>query len=100
MSQRICHNWRDDKCLTLLKKCHGVLVSGGKVIVVESILSEGCESSLVDKYVCHYDNIMLSQHEGKERTEREFRAMAVEAGFSNFRLVCCVCAHWVMELHK
>lgn len=86
--------------MKLLKNCHEALEDNGKLIVVDSIMPEESGSSLVDKYVSHYDNIMFTQHEGKERTEKEFRELGEEAGFSDFRAVCCACAHWVMELTK
>lgn len=98
--KRTCHNWGDEKCLKLLKNCHEALKDNGKLIIVDSIMPKESGSSLVDKYVSHYDNIMFTQHEGKERTEEEFRALGKEAGFSDFRVVCSACAHCVMELRK
>ncbi|KAK4761082.1 hypothetical protein SAY87_005975 [Trapa incisa] len=98
--KRVCHNWSDEKCLKVLKNCHAALEDNGKLIIVDSIMPDESSSSLVDKYVSHYDNIMFTQHEGKERTEEEFRALGKEAGFSGFQLACCACAHWVMELRK
>ncbi|OWM88435.1 hypothetical protein CDL15_Pgr003847 [Punica granatum] len=98
--KRTCHNWSDEKCLKLLKNCHEALEDNGKLIIIDSIMSEGCDSSLIDKYVSHYDNIMFTQHEGKERTEKEFRLLGEQARFMDFRVVGCACAHWVMELRK
>lgn len=44
---------------------------------------------------------MMAQYPGgKERTKKEFEALAHEAGFSNVDLVCCVYNFWVMEFYN
>ncbi|KAI4389156.1 hypothetical protein MLD38_001412 [Melastoma candidum] len=98
--KRVCHNWGDDKCSKILQKCHEALPRGGKLIMIESILAETPDPSEESKYVSQFDNLMLSQHEGKERTEGEFASLGKESGFAGFEVVCCACAHWVMEFRK
>ncbi|KAG5601230.1 hypothetical protein H5410_032600 [Solanum commersonii] len=51
--------------------------------------------------VSQFDMIMMANSPGgKERSEQEFRALAIEAGFKDINLICCVCNFWVMEFYK
>ncbi|PKI35392.1 hypothetical protein CRG98_044224 [Punica granatum] len=95
------HNWSDENCVKILKNCYEALPCKGKVIVLDVLLPEAPESSMYSMYVSRLDNTMLMQPGGRERTEREFKALADAAGFSNFRVACCACTIWfVMELYK
>uniref|UniRef100_A0A224XFB0 caffeate O-methyltransferase n=1 Tax=Hypericum kalmianum TaxID=473045 RepID=A0A224XFB0_9ROSI len=97
----ICHDWSDEHCLKFLKNCYDALPETGKVIVVECILPEVPDSSLASKLVIHIDTIMLAHNPGgKERTEKEFEALAKGAGFQAFRIACCAFGTYVMEFLK
>ncbi|XP_076957827.1 caffeic acid 3-O-methyltransferase-like [Bidens hawaiensis] len=97
----ICHDWSDAHCLRFLKNCYKALPDNGKVIVAECILPEAPDSSLATQNVVHIDVIMLAHNPGgKERTEKEFEALAKGAGFNGFRKACCALNTWVMEFTK
>ncbi|XP_049411269.1 caffeic acid 3-O-methyltransferase-like [Solanum stenotomum] len=97
----ILHDWSDSQCVKLLKNCYKATpAENGKVIVVESILPVKPNHSSVIS-VSQFDMIMLANSPGgKERSEHEFRALAIEAGFKEINLICCVCNFWVMEFYK
>jgi hypothetical protein len=97
----ICHDWSDAHCLKLLQNCHEALPEKGKVILCESILPEAPDSSLFTKTVVHVDVIMLAHNPGgKERTEKEFQALAKGAGFKDIQKICCAHNIWIIELYK
>ncbi|KAK3228551.1 hypothetical protein Dsin_000432 [Dipteronia sinensis] len=97
----ICHNWRDEDCLKLLKKCYEALPENGKVIVCECILPATPDPSLESKLVTHLDCRMLVNFgNGRERTEDEFKALAKGSGFQGFQLVCCALNTYIMEFLK
>ncbi|XP_010267679.1 PREDICTED: caffeic acid 3-O-methyltransferase 1-like [Nelumbo nucifera] len=97
----ILHDWSDDHCLKLLKNCYEALPENGKVVVVEGILPVAAEASLAAQSLYQIDVIMMNQHVGgKERTDKEYEALAKRAGFTGIRLVCCVYSNWVIEFHK
>ena len=97
----IFHDWSDEHCLKILKNCYEALPENGKVIVAESILPEALSTSLATQVVVHVDVVMLAYNPGgKERTEREFQALAKEAGFNGFRKDACAFNTWVMEFCK
>ncbi|XVF36926.1 hypothetical protein REPUB_Repub19eG0101000 [Reevesia pubescens] len=97
----ILHDWSDEHCLKLLKNCWEALPNVGKVIIVESILPEAPDNSVSSNIVCEQDLFMLAQNPGgKERTRKEYEALALRTGFSGCEVVCCAYNSWVMEFHK
>ncbi|XP_011084576.1 caffeic acid 3-O-methyltransferase-like isoform X1 [Sesamum indicum] len=97
----ICHDWDDTHCLKILKNCYEALPENGKVIIAERMLSEAPHSDPLASIGFTVDLIMLIYNPGgKERTEKEFQALAKEAGFRQFRKVCCAFSIWIMELYK
>ncbi|PHT53547.1 hypothetical protein CQW23_08009 [Capsicum baccatum] len=97
----ICHDWSDDHCVKLLKNCHEALPANGKVIIADCILPEAPDTSSATKSKLHGDIVMLAYNPGgKERTEKEFEALAKGAGFRGFHKACCAYHTWVMELTK
>ncbi|KAK3042829.1 hypothetical protein RJ639_001102 [Escallonia herrerae] len=97
----ICHDWSDEHCVKFLKKCHEALPDHGKVILAECVLPEAPDTTPATQNVVHIDVIMLAHNPGgKERTEKEFEALAKEAGFKGIRKACCAFNTWVIELCK
>ncbi|XP_030512760.1 caffeic acid 3-O-methyltransferase 1-like [Rhodamnia argentea] len=96
----ICHDWSDDHCLKFLKNCYNALPEQGKVVVAECILPELPDTSFAAKVASQADLIMMAHNPGgKERTEKEFEALAEAAGFKGFRVACIAFDH-VMEFLK
>ncbi len=71
---RVLHDWDDAKCLVILRHARACLKSGGKVIILESVLSEnGWGGGLCDLH-------LLAVSGGKERTLAEFISLCDAAG--------------------
>ncbi|PON71951.1 O-methyltransferase COMT-type [Parasponia andersonii] len=97
----ICHDWSDEHCSKFLKNCFDALPENGKVILAECILPVAPDSSLATKGVVHIDVIMLAHNPGgKERTQKEFEALAKGAGFQGFQVQCNAFNTYVIELLK
>ncbi|KAJ9552959.1 hypothetical protein OSB04_017004 [Centaurea solstitialis] len=97
----ILHDWSDAHCLKFLKNCYKALPANGKVIVAEFILPEAPDTTMATQGVVHIDVIMLAHNPGgKERTEKEFEALAKGAGFKSFHKAACAFNIWVMEFCK
>jgi len=100
-TQWICHDWSDEHSLKFLNNCYDALPDNGKVIVAESILPLAPDTSLAAKVVTHVDLIVLAHKPGgKERTEKEFEALAKGAGFQGFQVMCCAFNTYIMEFIK
>lgn len=99
--QWICHDWNDEQCLKFLKNCYDSLPETGKVIIAEYIIPAVPDSNLASKCVFQMDVIMLCHSSGgRERTEKEYEALAKGAGFQGFRVACRASNLCVMEFLK
>lgn len=83
--QHIIHDWPDEQALVILRNCARALQgrSGGKLLVVESVLperTEPCFTNLLDLE-------MLVMPGGRERTQKEYRQLFANAGFEITRIV-------------
>ncbi|KAK8645356.1 hypothetical protein V6N13_119191 [Hibiscus sabdariffa] len=97
----ILHDWSDDYCLKLLKKCYDAIPNEGKIIVVDVILPVLPKTNADVRCISQGDVFMMTQNPGgKERTKQEFQALATKAGFSGIRYECYVCSLCVMEFFK
>ncbi|KAH9685696.1 Flavone 3'-O-methyltransferase 1 [Citrus sinensis] len=86
----ILHDWSDEQYLKILKNCYDALPESGKVIIVESIVPESSQIS-----------IMYNLFPGaKERTMEEFNALAIGAGFGTIKVICRAYCYWVIEFYK
>lgn len=81
--------------------CYQALAENGKVIIADSILPELPGNETATRTAIHFDAIMLAHIPGgRERTEKEFEALAKGAGFKRFNKVCCAFDLWIMEFCK
>ncbi|KAG6730352.1 hypothetical protein I3842_01G075200 [Carya illinoinensis] len=97
----ILHDWSDQHCVKILKNCYTAIPNDGKVIVVEAVLPMTPEVSTCMKCNSQCDVLMMTQNPGgKERTQQEFEALAIKAGFKGIIYECFVSGFWVMEFFK
>ncbi|XVF39443.1 hypothetical protein PTKIN_Ptkin01aG0035200 [Pterospermum kingtungense] len=89
MLKRILHDWGDEDCVKILKRCKEAIGSkdkGGKVIIIDSIM----ENQEVDKESMEtklfLDMEMMVWVEGQERNEQEWSKLFVDAGFSDYKV--------------
>jgi hypothetical protein len=89
----VIHDWNEDQCLEILGNCRRAMRSGGRLLLVETVLPPG--------NVMHpgkiLDMIMLAGLGGQERTEAEYRALLDKAGFQLTRVVPTKSAVSVIE---
>ncbi|GLT33940.1 hypothetical protein SLA2020_084920 [Shorea laevis] len=87
MMKDVLHNWSDQLCVKVLQNCYDALPNQGKLIVISFMIAETAESSSGAKHVALFDITMFMHHGGRERTEREFKALGKAAGFSGSQVV-------------
>ncbi|THU47859.1 hypothetical protein C4D60_Mb09t20090 [Musa balbisiana] len=97
----VLHDWSDEDCVKILKNCWKALTENGKVIVVECILPIVPEPTAKAQAVFQLDLYMLvCTNGGRERSEEEFKDLAIEAGFPGFKAAHVFADTWVMEFTK
>ena len=83
LMKHIIHDWDDAKALTILGNVKRAMKSGGRVILLESVLTPSNQPDF-GKLI---DLEMLLMPGGRERTADEFRALFDRAGFRVTRMV-------------
>ncbi|KAG6531470.1 hypothetical protein ZIOFF_005277 [Zingiber officinale] len=98
----ILHDWSDENCVKILKNCRGALAQNGKVIVAECVLPELPEQTVKAQAVFQMDLVMMAYClGGKERSEKELKALAMEAEFRGFEVPRRIAGGWaIMEFTK
>lgn len=74
---KILHDWDDDRAGAILRNCRRSIPAAGCLLVLDSVVPPGSESSLSK----HMDLHMLVMTGGKERTEDEWRELLAAAAF-------------------
>ena len=79
----ILHDWDDKSCRHILDNIAKAAKPGARLVIVESVIPAGDEPHPA-KVI---DITMLAMLTGRERTEREYRALLDSAGFTLDRIV-------------
>lgn len=83
----VLHDWEDDECVEILKKCkEAIPCEGGKVIIVEAVISEEVEEAGLRDIRLMLDMLMIAHTKGKERTEAEWKKIIADAGFRRYTI--------------
>jgi hypothetical protein len=81
--KHIIHDWPDDRCVQLLSACRKGVNSGGKLLVVDTVIQPGNDFS-PGKFL---DLQMMIFPSGCERTEKQFRDLFAGAGWRLNRII-------------
>jgi hypothetical protein len=81
--RHIIHDWDDERSTLILKNCRQASTTGGRLLLVESVIPAGNEPSF-GKLL---DLNMLVMPGGAERTEQEYHQLLQAAGFELTRIV-------------
>lgn len=89
MMKWIIHDWEDEECVKLLRRSYEATPADGKVLIVEAVVGESKESeSMSRRLSLLYDiGMMVYTTGGKERTEKEFKALSQRAGFQSYTII-------------
>jgi hypothetical protein len=83
----ILHDWADARCRAILGRIRAAIPAHGRLLVVERVLPERADASLATRTMMMADLLMMVHLEGRERTERELRALLEDSGFALARIV-------------
>lgn len=73
----VLHNWNDEDCIKILKKCREAISSNGRLLIMDMVIKED-EPQVFEKSL---DMVMLLLLGAKERTREEFEEILSKAGF-------------------
>nr|QSL78016.1 O-methyltransferase like [Nigella sativa] len=85
----ILHDWSDQECVKILKQCRDAISKkekGGKVIIIDIVIDNKIGAhDHIETQLC-LDMIMMVLFNGKERTEREWEKLFLDAGFTSYKI--------------
>jgi hypothetical protein len=88
MLKHVLHGYTDDKAVAILRHCRDLIPPEGSLLVIEFVLPDvvsGPVPELVGRFMS--DLNMLAVTSGRERSEREWRELLEDAGFTLTRNV-------------
>ena len=82
--KHILHDWGDEECARILAACRKAMGEKARLLICERIVPEGNEPSSAKLIDLH---MLMTNHGGRERTEKEYRALLAAAGFKVERVI-------------
>lgn len=90
--QGVLHDWSDEECLKILKKCKEAIAAAGKekegkVIIIDAVMGniDKANDESIEAQI-FYDLEMMVMVAGKERNEKEWSKLFFSAGYSNYKI--------------
>ncbi|RZC51621.1 hypothetical protein C5167_020050 [Papaver somniferum] len=97
--KNILHDWDDDECIQILRRCKEALPRGGKVIIVDIVLDVADSVHPFSKIRLASDLDMMLNTGGKERTEKEMKKLIDAAGFASYKITQMSAVQSVIEVY-
>ncbi|KAF3677889.1 putative bidirectional sugar transporter SWEET14-like [Capsicum annuum] len=99
----ILHNWSDEECIKILKKCKEAIPkreNGGTLIIIDMVLMDsqkGDDKSYETQLF--YDMLMMVDASGKQRIEQEWAKLFLDAGFTDYEIIPILGLRSVIEVY-
>lgn len=100
--QWVLHDWSDEDCVKILKNCKMSVsreVNKGKVIIIDTMLQSNLNNFNTTRTQHLWDVYIMTMTFGKERNKKEWKAIFDKAGFSEFKIICELGVHSVIEVY-
>ncbi|KAF3635715.1 Tabersonine 16-O-methyltransferase [Capsicum annuum] len=98
----IMHDWNDEDCVKILKKCKDSIPSrdkGGKLIIIDIVLEDPKNTTEYARAQHNMDIMMLVCFAAKERTKKEWENLFNEAGFSECKITSIPGSRSLIEVY-
>nr|POF26780.1 trans-resveratrol di-o-methyltransferase [Quercus suber] len=85
----VLHALSDEECVKVLKKCREAISNKGKegkVIIIDIVIDEKKDEHEITSAKLFFDMLMMVVVTGRERREKEWEKLFVEAGFSHYKI--------------
>ncbi|KAK6264671.1 hypothetical protein QUC31_012866 [Theobroma cacao] len=102
LMKHILHDWSDEDCIKILKKCREAIVrngAGGKVIIIDVVINEKNDKHELTEAKLFIDMLMMVTVNGRERNEKDFGKLFVEAGFTHYNIMPIFGLKSIMEVY-
>ncbi|MBV9113860.1 MAG: methyltransferase [Hyphomicrobiales bacterium] len=83
---RVLHDWSDDDCLRILKRCQKAMPPSATLLICEQLLKDDPSLGTPSDYLIDTQMLAMFGH-GRERTASEFRTLLEKCGFAFKRVI-------------
>ncbi|KAG6572269.1 putative O-methyltransferase 3, partial [Cucurbita argyrosperma subsp. sororia] len=98
----VLHDWNDEECVEILKKCKEAIRSNGKkgkVMVIDMVVGDEKREDTFIQTQLLFDMLMMGLVSGKERDEKEWSELFKEAGFSGYKIFPILGSRSLIEIY-
>lgn len=91
--KHVMHNWSDEDCVKILKRCREAIRDKnegrkGKVLIIDMVLNRDEEEEAdMTEVKLIFDVLMMALLTGRQRTEKEWEKLFLEAGFMTYKIM-------------
>ncbi|KAK9051268.1 hypothetical protein SSX86_027895 [Deinandra increscens subsp. villosa] len=85
----ILHDWNDEECMKILKKCKEAIPSkenGGKLIIIDMVVKAREGENKVLETQLFFDMHLMTLMTGRERSEDDWAKLFIDVGFSDYKI--------------
>ncbi|XP_023548392.1 probable O-methyltransferase 3 [Cucurbita pepo subsp. pepo] len=86
----ILHDWSDEECVKILKRCKEAITSNGKkgkVMIIDLVVrDEDIKNDMLTETQLFWDVLMMVTVGGRERNEKEWAELFYKAGFGGYNI--------------
>lgn len=83
----MCHDWPDDRAITILRTCQRAMHGNAKLLLVERMMPARLDPSAQSESLARNDLHMLVALGAQERSPAEFETLLRAAGLKTLRLL-------------
>ncbi|XP_060194115.1 trans-resveratrol di-O-methyltransferase-like [Lycium barbarum] len=89
--KHVMHDWSDEDCVKMLKRSREAIKDRdngrkGKVLIIDMVLDRNEEELEMTEVKLIFDVMMMVLLTGRERTEKEWEKLFLEAGFMRYKI--------------
>ncbi|KAJ0837654.1 putative trans-resveratrol di-O-methyltransferase [Helianthus annuus] len=98
----VLHNWSDEECVEILKRCKEAIPSkenGGKVIIIEIVLKDEELGNKTLETQLFYDMFEFTTAKGRQRSEKDWAKLFHDACFSGYKIYPVLGIRSVIEVY-
>ncbi|XP_033516134.2 myricetin 7/4'-O-methyltransferase 2-like [Nicotiana tomentosiformis] len=102
VEQWILHNWNDEDCVKILKKCKESIPSreeGGKVIIIDIVLENPNVRNEFVRAQHYMDLLMMVCYAAKQRTKMDWERLFTDAGFNEYKITPTLGTRSLIEIY-
>lgn len=102
IKQSILHNWGDEECINILKKCKEAITrknKDGKVIIIDMVIENEKGEDGSSEAQLLFDMLMMVLLSGKERNKKEWIKLILSAEFSDHNITRVLGSRSIIEIY-